>query len=360
MNIDSEEFESIFIDIKDRYLSSINFPKLIIGTGLSIGMKIPGMSELARKLEDEFERVDNVEFKEQWNKYKVKIKNTGLEAALLDVSTNEELFVDRIREITSEFILDEEYSRHSNILNKVSGLEKLLKYLLETVSVNNQVIDIMTPNYDRIIELICDKLKLSATLGFSGNMYQIFNENILKQPYEYFSKKFPLVRLFKPHGSVNWIKKNNIEYQINDYNFLKDNKQYIDIIAPGSLKYKSGMINSVFRCHREIFNELISDFKKNYSIFIYGYGFNDQHFNTVFEDTQKDVLVLTKTIKESLLDRAMKNENWTLFYKYVEKEKKVGGKVNEVDKNYMIYKCKKYNINKELWDINIFSETFLG
>ena len=26
----------------------------------------------------------------------------------------------------------------------------------------------------------------------------------------------------------------------------------------------------------------------------------------------------------------------------------------------MVYKGKKYNINKELWDINVFSETFLG
>ncbi|WP_037589736.1 MULTISPECIES: hypothetical protein [Bacteria] len=114
------------------------------------------------------------------------------------------------------------------------------------------------------------------------------------------------------------------------------------------------MINGIFRCHREIFNELITDSKKNFSIFIYGYGFNDQHFNTVFEDTQKDVVVLTRTIKKSFLDRAMKNENWTLFYKYEDKEE------NTEEGNYMVYKGKKYNINKELWDINVFSETFLG
>mgnify|MGYP000921394990 FL=1 len=92
----------------------------------------------------------------------------------------------------------------------------------------------------------------------------------------------------------------------------------------------------------------------NFSIFIYGYGFNDQHFNTVFEDTQKDVVVLTRTIKKSFLDRAMKNENWTLFYKYEDKEE------NAKEGNYMVYKGKKYNINKELWNINVFSETFLG
>lgn len=356
MDVDKEEFEPIFTDLKERYLSSVKFPKLIIGTGLSIAMNIPGMSKLAEKLEEVFESIIDVELKNQWNKYKIKIKNEGLEAALLDVSTNEESFVEKIKEITSEFILDEEYNQHSDILKKISGFEKLLKYFLGTVSVNNKVIDIMTPNYDRIIELICDKLKLQATLGFSGNLYQTFNENILKQPYDYFSKGTPLVRLFKPHGSVNWIKKDNKEYQINDYKFLKDRKKCIDIIAPGSMKYKSSMINGVFRCHREIFNELITDSKKNFSIFIYGYGFNDQHFNTVFEDTQKDVIVLTRTIKKTFLDKAMENENWTLFYKYEDKDEDEDAE----EGSCMIYKCKKYNINKELWDINVFSETFLG
>ena len=50
----------------------------------------------------------------------------------------------------------------------------------------------------------------------------------------------------------------------------------------------------------------------------------------------------------------MKNENWTLFYKYEDKE----GGIEEG--SYIVYKGKKYSINKELWDINVFSETFLG
>lgn len=353
MDINSEEFKQIFMDIKERYLSHTNFPKLIIGTGLSITMHIPGMPELSEKLEASFKSIADKNLQNKWNKYKAKIKNEGLEAALLDVPTNEESFIETIREITSEFILDEEYKKHKYVLDNTSGFEKLLKYLLNTVSENNPIIDIMTPNYDRIIELTCDKLELLATLGFYGNVYQTFNDNILKQPYKYFYKGTPLLRLFKPHGSVNWIRKNGKKYQINDYNFLKNNKQYIDIIAPGNMKYKSSLTNDVFRCHREIFNELITDSENNYSIFIYGYGFNDQHFNTVFENTQKDIIVLTKTIKKSFLDRAMKNENWTLFYKYVDKESTEEG-------NYMIYKRKKYSINKELWDINAFSEIFLG
>lgn len=68
--------------------------------------------------------------------------------------------------------------------------------------------------------------------------------------------------MFKPHGSVNWINEKGKEYQINDYNLLKQKKKHIDIITPGSYKYKYGMVNSVFRVHREIFNDLISDSKK--------------------------------------------------------------------------------------------------
>lgn len=348
LDICGTEFEKIYEDIKKRYLSNTNFPKMIIGTGLSISMGIPGMYSLGQKLDDEFSNLESCHLKEIWDSHKDKIKSDGLEAALLDVSTNEDIFIKRIKEITSEFILDEEYAQHSNIMSCVSGFEKLLEYLSRTVSVNNPLIDVMTPNYDRIIELTCDKLKLRTTLGFFGNTYQSFNSNILKSPYDFYAKRTPLVRVFKPHGSINWIKRDDGEYQCNDYQFLKDNKQRIDIVAPGRSKYEAGMINDIFRCHREIFNEIISDSKKDFSIFIYGYGFNDQHFNSVFEDTEKNVIVLTKEIKYQFIEKALKHDNWTLFYQ----------DSNDENKNYMIYRQKKYILNEKLWDLSIFSKYF--
>lgn len=354
LKIDSSEFVKIFTDIKQRYLSNPNLPKLIVGTGLSIAMNIPGMSALAKKLDEEFNSIGNPTLKETWKKYKEKIDTEGLESALLDISVHEELFIEKIRELTSEFILESEYDQHSNIEMNTSGFEKLIKYLSISVSENLPLIDIMTPNYDRIIELVCDKLKLRTTLGFFGSIYQTFDFNVLKDPYMHYKKQTPIVRIFKPHGSVNWIKKNEKEYQINDYQLLKENKQNIDIVAPGRSKYEVGMVNDIFRCHREVFNELISDSKKNFSIFVYGYGFNDQHFNTVFENTEKDVIVLTRTIKQSLVNKALQHENWTLFYHNVD------GEIEITDKNYMIYKCKTYIIDQPLWDMDIFADVFLG
>ena len=179
LNIASNEFELLFTDIKRRYLSNPNFPKLIVGTGLSITMNIPGMSALAAKLDEKFESIGDTILKKTWEKYSSKIKTDGLEAALLDVSIHEELFIEKIREITSEFILDSEYAQHSNIEMNISGFEKLIKYLSNSVSESFSLIDIMTPNYDRIIELICDKLRLRTTLGFYGSVYQTFDLNVL-------------------------------------------------------------------------------------------------------------------------------------------------------------------------------------
>ena len=113
LDICGTEFEKIYEDIKKRYLSNTNFPKMIIGTGLSISMGIPGMYSLGQKLDDEFSNLESCHLKEIWDSHKDKIKSDGLEAALLDVSTNEDIFIKRIKEITSEFILDEEYADYS-------------------------------------------------------------------------------------------------------------------------------------------------------------------------------------------------------------------------------------------------------
>lgn len=54
------------------------------------------------------------------------------------------------------------------------------------------------------------------------------------------------------------------------------------------------MTHDVFRSHREAFNEVISSEKENYSIFIYGYGFNDAHFDAIFLETSKKYYCIVK------------------------------------------------------------------
>lgn len=355
INIADTEFKEIFSDIKNRYLSTANFPKFIIGTGLSIVMGVPGMGKLADELDKNFSSDKNVEYKKYWGECQSMVRNHGLEAALLTISNTKDDFVEKIREITGKFILESDYAVRENILKNSSGFEKLLNYLHKTVSVNKKIIDIMTPNYDLIIETIADKLNLTTTLGFKGNLFQKFDSELLRDPYKYYKKSTAILRIFKPHGSINWINRAGITYQTNDYCYLDKNSNCIEIIAPGSMKFQYGMTHNLLREHREIFNSVITDNESSHAIFIYGYGFNDKQFDTVFENTSKDVIVLTMDIKEEVINRAVCNKNWTLFYKNV-----IGRTHNTTNLSFMVYKGKQYKIDKNLWDLEEFVELFIG
>ena len=348
LEIQSDTFDEIVEDIKQRNLSKNNMPKLIVGTGLSIIYGIPGMSALAKHLNKKIGRSSDLTLKTMWENRYNEIKTKGLEQGLSNLTESEDILVDSIKSITAKYILESEEKLHAEILEKNTGFSRLLSYLSGTVSVNKKIIDVMTPNYDRIIEIVCDKLGIEVISGFSGSIYCKFNRTLIKQPTEFYNcRKGTWIRLFKPHGSINWVNENGKEYLSNNYNILKKKTEYIDIVAPGSSKYRIGLTNNTFRCMREEFNELLSS-EENYSLLIYGYGFNDDHFDTVLSDNfQKNVLILSRDVKQEIKEKALERKNITVFF-------------HEEDKEYMIYKTKKYVIDIPLWDIDYFADTFLG
>ncbi len=349
IRVESSQFDEIVKNIKDSNLSRNKLPKLIIGTGLSATYKVPGMGALAMELSRVLSIHENEKIRRLWGEKESGVEAKGLEEGLNSILPGEEELVSEIKKVTALYILEEEQKLHDSIYVQNTGFSKLLLYLRNTCSVNNRILDVMTPNYDRIIEIICDKLKIPVITGFDGEVFQTFHSNILKKPEEYYNLKHQChVRLFKPHGSLNWLAKEGNEYLTNDYDKLKQNIEHIEIITPGSSKYEVGMLNNTFRIMREDFNELISDSATSFSLLIYGYGFNDSHFNTVlFQNDERNVLILSKDIKEDVIEKILGNPNMIAFYQ-------------SDDINYMIYKKEKYVIDKALWDINIFAEIFVG
>lgn len=348
LGIHSDQFDGIVEDIKQRNLSRNNMPKLIVGTGLSVIYGVPGMKELAEHLEKEIDKSSSKKLKTIWKKHYNDIKKNGLEAGLASLTQAENILVDAIKPITARYVLESEEKLHRAIQKEDTGFCKLLDYLCGTVSVDKRVIDIMTPNYDRIIEIVCDKLGIGVITGFNGSLYGKFNKDLLRQPTEVYNcRNCTWVRLFKPHGSINWINEEEKEYLSNDFEVLKEKAEYIEIVTPGSSKYKAGLTNNTFRCMREEFNELLNS-RDNYSLLTYGYGFNDDHFNTaLFDSFQKNVLILSRDVKSEIISRALNRKNITVFY-------------HEKDKDYMIYKSRKYIIDSPVWDINQFADLFMG
>lgn len=348
IEIHSDTFDDIVENIKQANLSRNNMPKLIVGTGLSVIYGVPGMKALTKHLGNEIDKSSNTCLKQMWKKHYNDINMNGLEAGLASLTQTEDILVDEIKSITAKYILESEEKLHKTIFEKNTGFCRLLHYLSGTVSISKKVIDIMTPNYDRIIEIICDKLGIGVITGFNGSLYGKFNKNLLKQPTEVYNcKNYTWVRLFKPHGSINWIHENGNEYLTNDYEVLRKKAEFIEIVTPGSSKYKAGLTNNTFRCMREEFNELLNP-EDNYSLLIYGYGFNDDHFDTaLFDSFQKNVLILSRDVKQEIINKALERKNVTVFY-------------HEKGKEYMVYKSKKYMIDLPIWDIDQFADLFIG
>ena len=66
INVHDEEFSKIAQDIKERFLGQVAFPKLIIGTGLSLMYDLPGMAALANRLNDFISQ--ELALKDEWEK----------------------------------------------------------------------------------------------------------------------------------------------------------------------------------------------------------------------------------------------------------------------------------------------------
>lgn len=354
MEIITEEesrLEEIYQNIKESYLSKSYFPKLMIGTGLSISYEIAGMSSLSDSLEAHFfSMAPGNLLKDQWESYGKKIVEFGLEKGLEDIDYNRNSeFIDEISTCTAKLILDDLSKQSEEIMKKDTGFKKLLKYLSNSCSANCKLVDIMTPNYDLIIELICDDLGIEIIDGFIGNVYARFNHSLVRDPKEkvHLNKKYKYVRLFKPHGSINWLSINDTIMKVNDFETIRKNIDKVSIIAPGGAKYKQGMVVTEFRNIREEFNSIISS-RNTTPVLVYGYGFNDDHFNNaLFENSDTPILVISKGVNSEIIEKLLVNENAVVFYE-------------ENEENRMIYKQKKYQIPDAMWNMDIFSNKIIS
>ncbi|MDE8197331.1 SIR2 family protein [Erysipelothrix rhusiopathiae] len=341
--VTNEALVRYICEIKKEFFSRSNFPKFIIGTGLSVSYNVAGMDTLSQDFETHFE--SNTDFSEIWPEVKEIMSEKGLEAALqapiISKSKNGNKFIECITSLSSKRVLTDTRDNIETIKNTNRGFMKLISYLAETVSRNDRLIDIMTPNYDLIIELVCEEVGVGIIDGFSGEYYQTFAENELSEPRKIFRlTEKPYVRLMKPHGSINWVSTSSgMLYKVNDFGYLFDHINELQIIAPGAGKYEMGMTGAIFTHNREIFNNILRS-KNDCPLVIYGYGFNDEHFNlSIIENSNQKILVLSFNIKEDILIRLQKNSKAVAFY---QKE----------GKNYMLYKSHTYKIERGLWDLD--------
>ena len=157
---------------------------------------------------------------------------------------------------------------------------------------------VITTNYDLLIEYACEIKGLVYSDSYYGKIISKYSpENaekemlkgikIGKKPMNHYKTH---IKIYKPHGSINW---KLINGKLNKINHVNCGTPCI--ITPGSNKYEKGY-EEPFDYHIGKMGQEMDNAKR--LIFI-GYGFNDNHLETHLnkpENISKPKLIITRTL----------------------------------------------------------------
>lgn len=250
---------------------------LVIGSGLSSAEGIPGMPEIAAHLSTRAGALAGADAA-LWLLIQVDLDaGMGLEAALLRHAPSDALEV-WIAQETAGLLMPKEREVISAVLRGTHTLR--LTTLLGRVLKPTSGLPILTPNYDRLIEVACEMAGFHVDTTAVGDYAGTFDHTrscmascrgITTRAKTVVLEHFPRAIVLKPHGSLDW-------YQVG----ADARRCSLDldaerlIITPGLNKYRAGY-NVPFDKHRDLANDYI---KKAGRLLVVGYGFNDDHLQT--------------------------------------------------------------------------------
>ena len=140
------------------------------------------------------------------------------------------------------------------------------------LKLSNRHRDIFSLNYDTVIESSLDDERLSYIDGFRGSNWAWFDPQVFEESNSSF-------RIFKLHGSVNWIRDKQEVIR-------RTAKRQDDpiVVYPSEQKY----IETKFGIYEELmmqFRNRLRKNKQNNCLVTLGYSFNDAHINEAICDS---------------------------------------------------------------------------
>jgi hypothetical protein len=273
---------------------------LVIGAGLSAAEGIPGMPALASHLNKCANELigDDATL---WSQVKNALNaGEGLEAALLKTPPSETL-EGWIAQKTRELLMPKERDVMSAVLRAERTL-RLTTFLAKILKPPTGL-PILTPNYDRLIEVACEMAGFHVDTTAVGHYAGAFDHirssmgscrGITARAKITVLDHFPRAVVLKPHGSFDWYQSSSGPRRCSldlDVDRL--------MITPGINKYRAGY-NSPFDKHRDLANDYI---KQAGRLLIVGYGFNDDHLQTHLVTRIQDgtpTLILNQSISSKV------------------------------------------------------------
>lgn len=299
--------------MKDKVFSLIQKyledpPVIIWGSGATIPFGLPSMTSLNDSIKDQIPEFDQ--------------NNDNLE---IELGKDEYIkLMPKIRDIIWNDINKVDEVVLKNILSPNSNVFDSLKMLVEKIrEAHPKVANIITTNYDRVIEHTLSYYDIPFTDGFIGKNLSQFDE-------ELFSDK-NIVNIIKVHGSLNWF---NLDGEIRYFNNRLDSS-IPQIICPGNNKYQETYKSP----YRELIQKSDLFINSAKSFLVIGFGFNDEHLTPKIKAKVKmgaPIVVITKEITEMCLREIEGAQKYILIEENENKSTKFTFKERNRDKQEAI------------------------
>ena len=262
-------------------------PVIIWGSGATMPYGMPSMSDLNHaikaQLGDRFDATAN-NLEEELGKDKYKGDLPEIRSIIWRAIY--------IRDKTAEdrFMKDAKY---------FDGIHSLISIFKKS---HPQCLNIITTNYDKILENAMGFHGIHFTDGFPGCDFSAFDDNLFQNQN--------IVNLIKVHGSLNWFEINGEIRRQAGINSLDSSIRPV-IVAPGKDKYRE----TTKLPYRELIQKADLAIKNAGSFLCVGFGFNDEHVTPeIIKQVNKGtpLVLITKELTSSSL-RELQNAERFVF-----------------------------------------------
>jgi len=138
--------------------------------------------------------------------------------------------------------------------------------------------DIFCLNYDTVIEASLEELRLPYTDGFRGAENAYFDPSL----YGQIPGNGPYFRVFKLHGSINWIRDADETVRRRPATAVEDRRRAV--VYPAEQKYVQTQYG-VYETLLSLFRDRLREDRPNNKLVVIGYSFSDEHINVAIEDS---------------------------------------------------------------------------
>ena len=201
----------------------------------------------------------------------------------------------QIRKIIRNVVCDADIKAKEQMLKNGDDFEGIRRLTRFCHDPHPKVMNVVSTNYDRILEYVWGYNGLHFTDGFEQHELAAFDENKFQDK--------DIINLMKVHGSLDWFE---IDHEVRKLN--TDFGYDPVMIPPGKNKYRTTH-NSPYR---ELMQKSDDAIKKASSFLVVGFGFNDEHITPLVGKKTRNgtpIVVVTKEVTsttEKELEKAKK------------------------------------------------------